>query len=247
MLSRAQSLLAKASGAVSNTEKWQLEGEAGSLSTTERLALWRCLLLKVRLVFESAAVTFKVKTLLGTEVYQRLYPPARKAALTVASSSRPFYRVIGGEVMAKEVAPGIGTKDQARSSMDPTMCLHPTESLMPRGSKALKWWTCKLCLRRWERIPLSAYQPKNSDLNELDLVTFGKYAGLTYGNLYETDKNYVEWVLMTAEQSNDTSPGLQRLAKYFIDKERLDSQAPPSYLLPLPLKQAMDMELDELL
>ena len=101
MLARAQSLLAKASGAVSNTEKWQLEGEAGSLSTTERLALWRRLLLKVRLVFESAAMTLEVKTLLGTKVYQRLYPLARTAVLTVANSSRPFYRVIGKEVMAK--------------------------------------------------------------------------------------------------------------------------------------------------
>jgi len=193
------------------------------------------------------ATTLKVKTLLGVEVYARLFPQARKIGSTPTISDRPFYRVIGNQVMGRELTAGTGKKDQARTSMDPTMCQHPTADLMPRGSKTNKWWTCKLCQRRWEREFLSQYQPKGSDgLNELDLVTFGKYAGETYNQVYETDRSYVDWVLMTAEQSNESSPGLQRLAKYFVEKESRERLEKPPCLL-VPVSKALDMGLDDLL
>ena len=51
---------------------------------------------------------------------------------------------------------------------------------------------------------------------------------------------------MTAEQSNESSPGLQRLAKYFVEKDSRERLENPPSGLQVPISKALDMELDDL-
>ena len=82
------------------------------------------------------------------------------------------------------------------------------------------WWTCAACGKRWERIPLTEFEPSMSNpLDDNDILTFGKHLGYTYLQVWKQDPNYCQWVLETAEMG-DASPQLKRFAHYVAQKER---------------------------
>eukprot|EP00973_Karenia_brevis_P033920 4681408-Karenia_brevis.AAC.1 len=82
---------------------------------------------------------------------------------------------------------GEGKFDKEKVTMDPAVCAHPHDDLVRRGSGKQLWWTCKLCLRRWERLPLSKFEPTGAVTEGADLVTFGKHMGMTYNQSWQED------------------------------------------------------------
>eukprot|EP00973_Karenia_brevis_P028562 3936072-Karenia_brevis.AAC.1 len=93
--------------------------------------------------------------------------------------------------------------------MDPAVSAHPNDDLVRRGNGKQVWWTCKLCLRRWERLPLSKFEPTGAVTEGADLVTFGKHMGMTYNQTWQEDPTYCQWVMMTAEQEDSCSTALR--------------------------------------
>lgn len=60
-----------------------------------------------------------------------------------------------------------------------------------------------------------------------DFVAFGQFAHLTYQEVYDQEKNYVQWMLREV-QTNDTSPKFRRLAKWMMEQE--DQPVKPSLI-----------------
>jgi hypothetical protein len=158
------------------------------------------------------AMQTRVKAVLGEKVFDQLLPAATGAA---PPQTPVKFRIIGkkGEAMGKILPPGQGEKDKKTASMDPVMCRHPDAEMMARGNAKDKWWTCKKCLSRFERLTVSEMTPADSQPQDQDLVVFGKYTGSTYLEVYQQDPQYCNWLMQTAE-AGESSEQMLRLANY---------------------------------
>ena len=102
----------------------------------------------------------------------------------------------------------------------PQLCQHPYTSMKARGNRDQKWWTCVLCQSRWERMPMTI--PTGYPTDD-DPVTFGRHQGSTFLQIYQSHRDYAEWVLRTIESGDGTSPGLRRLGEYLVMKEAMQT------------------------
>jgi len=197
---------------------------AAKFTESELNARWKSLVLKIFLMFSTIAAQTKAKLLLGVEVYERVFKTATTAK--VKDWTGPF-RFCKGQAVGQPRDSGIGPKDQQKAHMDPTMCQHNDQDMMPRGNKTDKWWTCQKCLSRWDRIPDALNPSSFAAPNDEDLVTFGKHAGSTFLHVYLEDTPYCEWVLRTLEEVPTPAKGspLQRLAQYITAQNIRESYA----------------------
>jgi len=180
------------------------------LSPSERWSRWKVLLLKVSLLFDTLQQQNKAKLLLGEAVYKSLF---HSKHVSIADQPPMKFRFVKGQAVGKALAPGVGSKDAKKAHVDPAMCSHPDESMLPRGNLQDKWWTCQKCQSRWQRLPSNEVTPMTGAGSHLDLITFGKHTGDTYQQLMTNDRKYCQWVCQTAEEG-EASTQLQRLAGY---------------------------------
>ena len=105
--------------------------------------------------------------------------------------------------------------------MDPTMCQHDQADMQKGGNtQSCKWWTCKKCLSRWERIPQAHLLDLSAEPTDMDLVTFGKHQGERYHDGYLMDPGYCHWVVQEAQdQFESSSLELKRFARYLLNTE----------------------------
>ena len=96
--------------------------------------------------------------------------------------------------------------------------------MVSRGNKISQWWTCKKCLSRWERQPLTDLAPEASEPQDQDLVIFGKYIRTTNEELFRQDLAYCAWVMTTVD-GGESSPALLRLAHYIHHKRLAQTYA----------------------
>ena len=224
MLNRACRILEKpsrSSGSTSETSTRQA-GEA-KYTESERLARWKSLALKVFLLFNTIAAQTKAKFLLGIDVYDRMFQTLLKPKPIQEAYSGPI-RYVKGQQVGRPLPPGTGVKDQKKAHMDPTMCQHNVSDMQPRGNKTEKWWTCQKCLSRWERIPIrlsndpTAAEPQPPINQDETLLTFGKYAGETFLQVYLQDPQYCEWAMRTAQQTTQYTE-LTPFAQYILHQK----------------------------
>ena len=101
------------------------------------------------------------------------------------------------------------------------MCAHKDQDMMPRRNRpTCKWFTCKGCLSRWERLPGDSanYSAPMDRPHDLDRVNFGKHTGETFLEVYQNDPGYVSWILESMTHG-EPSPAMNRLAAYFHQKQ----------------------------
>ena len=115
------------------------------LSGPERESRWKAMVLKIMVMFQTLYFQNKAKHLLGPQIYANLF---QTKIVNIVQESTPI-RYLRGQVVGKALPRGEGKKDKAKASVDPTMCQHPEEDMMPRGCrKDALWWTCRKCLSR---------------------------------------------------------------------------------------------------
>jgi hypothetical protein len=123
-------------------------------------------------------------------------------------------------VVGKELPEGVGMRDLTKRTLDPSLCQHPTDLMFARGGRGdKKWWLCQACGTRWQRIPLDDLAPRTETLGSRDRITFGKYLGQSYQQVYLNHPDYCQWVLQTAETGDAPSWMLIRFAKWLATKE----------------------------
>jgi len=149
--------------------------------------------------------------LLGQPVYNALFQAKQ---YTIATPPPSKLRFLKGQVVGKQLPPGEGKADKVKASMDPAICLHPEEEMIPRGNKLNKWWTCRKCLSRWERMDTVEVTATSGQVSHLDLMTFGKYTGDTFQSVAQNHREYCIWAQRTVEEDPRTSGGLQRFVRY---------------------------------
>lgn len=173
------------------------------------LAAWNRFTVKLLMVIRVLTLRRKTMLLLGKEVYKRLFAEAKE----LATNQPEVSRVINGELVGAPLS--LGTGAQTR---DPAMCDHPLESMKRRSNGKNLWWTCASCQSRWDRKPIEdalvGEEPQHSEV-----LLFGKHLGKAMGWVYENDRQYCQWIQMTAEQ--EVSPGkpLLRMAAYISNRE----------------------------
>ena len=169
-------------------------------------------MLKINLLFQMIAMQVKTKTILGETAFKSLFPQGQQS-LSPHQQAPTKYRFIKGQAVGQPLSKGEGKKDSAKAHMDPVMCQHPAESMIPRGNKTSKWWTCQKCQSRWVRLET----PDVPVVQDQDLILFGKHAGSTYWEMLHQDPGYCNWVLETVQNSGQEIEGathLQRMAQY---------------------------------
>ena len=98
------------------------------LTIHQVVSRWRCLILRVSLIFQMIAQRSKVKMLLGQEVFNLWFSPAVQE--TTSRASQPtLSRVIKGQAVGRRLPMGEGEVDKQKAHMDPSMCLHPESSM----------------------------------------------------------------------------------------------------------------------
>ena len=178
---------------------------------------WKCLVLKIQVLFQVLTVQDKAKQLLGETVYNRLLGPAKEAQKGLPTVD---YRHCMGELMGKPLTPSTAKK----AAVDPVMCKHPTSHMRKRSNKkeckGLNWFTCLQCNSRWERLKPSDLEDSGVPVpayNAEDLVTFGKHTGSTLLEVWIQDRQYCEWAMQTMEEDPSCSAGLKTLALFAHD------------------------------
>ena len=169
---------------------------AAGLSSDMRIYLWKRIMLKINLLFQMIAMHVKTKTILGETAFNSLFPQGQQS-LSAHQKAPTQYRFIKGQVVGQPLTRGEGRKDIAKAHMDPVMCQHPVESMIPRGNKTSKWWTCQKCQSRWARLET----PDIPFAQDQDLILFGKHAGTSYQEMLQQDPEYCNWVLETVQNA----------------------------------------------
>ena len=133
-------------------------------------------------------------------------------------------------VVGKELKESQGVKDTQKRTHDPIICQHPSGKMQARGGRNdLRWWCCQACGTRWDRIPLSKYEPtQTTQSSGKDLVTFGKHAGKTYDQVLQSYPGYCEWVMKTAEEGDDVGVQLIKFARYLATREARSAEDVPA-------------------
>ena len=169
------------------------------------------------LVLQTVSQTTKCQMLLGKAVYQQLFQIAQPVVNTV----KVQYRYLRGQVIGKALPRGTGQVDLKNATMDPAMCQHPADKMVPRGNKTDKWWLCKACVSRWERletIPTLSSQSITVDPSQ-EILPFGRYMGRTYAQIFEDDPMYCAMICMRTDQENPEqelapSPDMMRFSSW---------------------------------
>jgi hypothetical protein len=214
MLNRACRILDPSSSSRSTSTPTAKAGSA-KYSESERVSKWKTLFLKVMVILQTVAQQSKAKYLLGEMIYNKLFVTNKIQAPTTETVK---YRYQNGQVIGKPLPAGEGKVDRSKVQMDPAVCQHPSHAMKARGNTTTKWWTCAQCLSRWERLAVEQISNLQEEPEDLSILTFGKYMGSSYAEVYEMDKPYCSWILNTAEKG-DSSPLLQHFAQYLQVKE----------------------------
>ena len=209
------------------------------LCTKQREARWKSLMIKVFLMFEFLAKRLKLILLLGENVFQMLC----KASLPqipmmetpeVAGSNVEHLevviplRVIRGEIVGDTLPPGEGETDKKYANTDPMECNHPVDQMRARANQHQEWWTCQQCLNRWERKKIRKIIPIAKEPGDQEIVTFGKHKGMTFQQVYQTDRQYCCWAVKTMEAGDNRNPcskGLLRFARYVAEVQMMEEDA----------------------
>ena len=140
-----------------------------------------------------------------------------------------FTRLIGNELVGKCL--GVSTQSKALVTTTPELCTHPNSSMVRRGNAPQvvegqkiqkKWWTCKDCHMRWERIQMPNREDRAPE--DTDPLVFGKHVGKTYAEVFQRHPSYAHWVVTTAQEADDPQPDLVRFALYCINRSNLEDQ-----------------------
>ena len=157
-----------------------------------------------------------------SEDFEKIYVNPDKSSSSSSKTSQPW-RVLNHReeqfVVGKELKQGQGAQDKKKLTHDPAICKHPSDKMQGRGGRVDKWWYCKACGTRWERVPLSSYEVPNDVQTGKNLVTFGQYLGMSYATVWTKFPSYCDWVLKTAESGDSPSPPLKKFARYIASRE----------------------------
>jgi hypothetical protein len=136
---RAARILEGISAAVSSASA---AARVAILTPGQRLARWWSMVLKLLWVFRALSTKTATTAVIGVEAYRAIVEGVR----TGDKPPPEIFRICHGE--------GVGRPLPATTSgtVSPTMCQHA--ELARRGNKSSRWWTCKRCSSRWERVPL---------------------------------------------------------------------------------------------
>ena len=175
--------------------------------------MWKSLVIKLGLVIQYLMHQTKVQQLLGLPVFNALFN-VQVPHMSISTPPLTKFRFLKGQVVGKQLPPGEGAKDKKKAHMDPAMCTHPETSMMPRGNRLNKWWTCEKCLSRWQRLTQVEVTNVGEEVHHQDLMTFGMYCGDTYQSVAMNHHDYCTWAMKTIAEDPRPSGGLRRFVNY---------------------------------
>jgi hypothetical protein len=173
--------------------------------------------LKLLWVLRSIGIKRATQAVLGADAYRRIFQQA--PTMTNESTGETVVnvmRIIKGQVVGRSLAASEGGK--AVATQDPCLCQHPEGEMVARGNRTDKWWTCKLCLSRWERTGLPTAPTGNPKASEV--MTIGRQMGKTFDVIFQQEKEYCQWVLQSVEAQELQEPQYHRLAHYIVGREQ---------------------------
>ena len=200
------------------------------------------MVIKISWIFMALKMKTACTAVLGKDNYLRLHQDAKRSQKK-PGEEEDYSRVINGQILGKE----LDKKGNGIPDVDPSVCDNPTTAIKARSNKrkdpktgeikGQDWFTCVKCQTRWERLPgpekgastgskdqdPNLFQKTNQEMGD-ELINFGKYQGqLTYLQIYQEDRQYVDWVMATHETER-SSPQLSRFAAWINQYEALKAE-----------------------
>ena len=135
MLGARACRIAQGQSSSSNQETQPATTAPGAkLTTDQRLARWRIVVLKLFLVLDNFHLKKRTQAVLGKDAYLRIFHQVKDQE---NAPPPDLSTVINGENVGKQLSPGEG-----RVEMDPEQCPHPTDRMKRHGNRTSKWWIC---------------------------------------------------------------------------------------------------------
>ena len=195
-------------------------GVVARLSEYERDHRWKRVLSKTLFIMRNVAMRLAGEAIFGKEIYAKIFLSVKDLEHKGgpgSTTNREPPRIIDNEVVGVPLA----RSGNHFGMTNPDMCDHPESSMIKRGNKKEKWWTCKLCGSRWTRSELWALHGTEPEATEW--IGFGKYRGEQMAVVRLADPGYCQWVLDCADKDpGQSSPQLLRFARYLILAEEAD-------------------------
>ena len=177
-----------------------------------RCARWIRLTLKLLWVVQSFAIKKATQAVLGDRAYNRIFHQVRDMN-TAASGTRQ--RIVQGQLVGRRLEDSTG---KTQGGHDPRTCQHEDQNMKARGNARQTWWTCLRCGARWERMDLPA-SSATGPATVTTVMTSGRHAGKTFGEIFTEDQHYVQWAMMSVEMG-DATPEVRRFAQFAVTLER---------------------------
>jgi hypothetical protein len=114
-----------------------------TLTPEKRQARWRCVVLKLLWIFRALGMKTATTAAIGVNAYRAIVEGVR----SVEKLAPEVFRIFQGEGVGKPLAPAA-----EGGPVRPELCRHL--ELVRRGNKTSKWWTCKGCGNRYERMKI---------------------------------------------------------------------------------------------
>ena len=209
--------------------------------------MWGKIFLKISLCMHHLHRQRCMKNILGEKNYNKIFNPTVESASTAQPAQTPF-RILHGQVVGKPLKPGEGKEDLKKKSMDPVMCQHPDEAMKKRGNnEECMWWLCAQCCSRWERRKISEISTLTGHPSGFNILTFGKFSGSMFQQVYDSSPDYCQWVLDTLEKdgAKSQSKNFVNFAEYILNTKMAEQYAADEFSQ-VGGDQTEDMEFDDI-
>jgi hypothetical protein len=189
--------------------------------------IWQRFVMKANNLFNFLRTRERIYVILGDQ-YPRIPGETPESqgyeVINLPNATPAFHRLLDFKeqkwVVGPALEPGKGVEDAKHITTDPLICMHPADKMKGRGNRSDLTWYCRACGNRWKRIPLSDYEPSTqTTIQQTDAITFGKYMGKTYRQVWDLDPAYCQWILVTAEAGEATTM-IRRFAQYVAQMEQ---------------------------
>ena len=175
---------------------------------------WRQLGLKMLHIIHYATMKTMVKASLGADTFLRMYQSTKTLPNYNNNTPSQQLRIISGWAMGQRLKEASKSK-KILNLHDPDVCPHLTTHLVHGGNGKALWWVCNACGSRYERFRME----ENLEPTEHTIMTWGKYSGKTFGQIFHNHREYIEWALMTWNVNADVSPQMKRFVEWILKEE----------------------------
>ena len=125
--------------------------------------------------------------------------------------------------MAEQLTDLVPTRPNVTSEYVQTqsLCRHPAQQIKKGGNASAKYFACKACNMRWNRLPIPL---QGKEPLETDILVVGPYAGMTYQQVVRQYPNYAYYAIQSTAEGFANEADKEQLSRFAAYCKMLQTQ-----------------------